>query len=196
MTCGLCVFTALSTWKRAVTVLQSAERSHRLLIGDYLKLFGPSIPRVPGTAIYLSPDPEAIPTTLLHNLKHNKILHDRVIFLHIADADVPRLADRDRVELQIIDAHHVYQITLRYGFMEEPDVPKALELLARHAVPIEPMETTYFLGRTTIAPATRRTLFSWRRELFRFMQRNSPAAAEYYQLAPERVIELGTRVTI
>jgi KUP system potassium uptake protein len=196
LTCGLCVFTALSTWKRAGMVLQAAERNHRLTIDQYMKLFGPDIPRVPGTAIYLSPDPEAIPTTLLHNLKHNKILHERVIFLHIADADVPRLEDRDRVDLHIIDPHRVYQVTLRYGFMEEPDVPKGLELLARHAVRIDPMDTTYFLGRTTIAKAARRNLFTWRRELFRVMQRNSPAAAEYYQLAPERVIELGTRVTI
>lgn len=194
--CGLIVFTALSTWKRAGMVLQAAERNNRLTIDQYMTLFGPEIPRVPGTAVYLSPDPEAIPTTLLHNLKHNKILHERVILLHIADADVPRLDDKDRIEVQIIDPHRVYQITIRYGFMEEPDVPNGLKLLERHAVPIEPMDTTYFLGRTTIAPAARRTLFSWRRELFRFMQRNSPAAAEYYQLAPERVIELGTRLTI
>lgn len=194
--CGMIVFTALSTWKRAGMVLQAAERNNRLTIDQYMTLFGPEIPRVPGTAVYLSPDPEAIPTTLLHNLKHNKILHERVILLHIADADVPRLDDKDRIEVQIIDPHRVYQITIRYGFMEEPDVPNGLKLLERHAVPIEPMDTTYFLGRTTIAPAARRTLFSWRRELFRFMQRNSPAAAEYYQLAPERVIELGTRLTI
>jgi len=194
--CGLIVFTALSTWKRAGMVLQAAERNNRLTIDQYMTLFGPEIPRVPGTAVYLSPDPEAIPTTLLHNLKHNKILHERVIFLHIADADVPRLDDKDRIDVHIIDPHRVYQITIRYGFMEEPDVPKGLKLLERHAVPIDPMDTTYFLGRTTIAPASRRTLFSWRRELFRFMQRNSPAAAEYYQLAPERVIELGTRLTI
>ena len=146
--------------------------------------------------MYLSSDPEAIPTTLLHNLKHNKILHERIIFLTIADADVPRIEERERVEVQIIDPHHVYQITLRYGFMEEPDVPRGLELAARHAVRVEPMETTYFLGRTTIAPAKRQTFFTWRRELFRVMQRNSPAAAEYYKLAPDRVIELGTRVTI
>jgi len=196
LTCGICVFIALSTWKRAGNVLQEAEKSRRVPLDQYMALFGPEIPRVPGTAVYLSADPEAVPTTLLHNLKHNKILHDRVIILHIADADVPRLADRDRVEVNIIDPHHVYQITLKYGFMEEPDVPRGLELAARHAVRIEPMETTYFLGRTTIARAARRGLFTWRRELFRIMQRNSPAAAEYYKLAPERVIELGTRVTI
>ena len=196
LTCGFCVFIALSTWKRAVTFLHDANRKNRLPLDDYMTLFGPDIPRVPGTAIYLSADPEAIPTTLLHNLKHNKILHDRVIILHIADADVPRLEDRDRIEINIIDPHHVYQITLKYGFMEEPDVPRGLELAARHAVRIEPMETTYFLGRTTIAQATRRGLFTWRRELFRVMQRNSPAASEYYKLAPDRVIELGTRVTI
>ncbi len=194
--CGLLVFTALTTWKRAETVLLAAEKSRRIPLEQYMSLFGADIPRVQGTAVYLSPDPKAIPTTLLHNLKHNKVLHERTIFLHIADADSPRVADVDRVEVDIIDPHRVYQITLHYGFMEEPDVPRDLALAARYAVKFEPMETTFFLGKTTLAPALRRGLFTWRRELFRVMQRNSPATAEYFKLPPERVIELGTRVSI
>jgi KUP system potassium uptake protein len=193
---GLVVFTALTTWKRAQTVLAISERSRRLPLASFKQLFGPDIPRVHGTAVYLSSDPEAIPTTLMHNLKHNKVLHERMIFLHIADADSPRIPDADRVEVEVIEPHKVYRVTLRYGFMEEPDVPRGLALAAKHAVRVEPMETTFFLGRTTIATAQKRGLFTWRRELFRFMQRNSPSAAEYFRLSPERVIELGTRVSL
>jgi len=193
---GACVFVALTTWKRAETVLLASERSKRVPLAGFNNLFGPDIPRVPGTAVYLSPDPGAIPATLLHNLKHNKVLHERMIFLHIADEDLPRVDDAERVAVDIIDPHKVYQLTLRYGFMEEPDVPRGLELAARQAVRVDQAQTTYFLGRTTLAPARRRGFFTWRRALFRFMQRNSPAAAEYFKLMPDRVIELGTRVTI
>ena len=88
------------------------------------------------------------------------------------------------------------QVLLRYGFMEEPDVPEGLRLLSRHGLQIDPGETTFFLGKTTLARAKKAGLFTWRRELFRWMQRNSPATAEYFKLTPERVIELGTRVAI
>jgi len=196
LVCALAVFTLLTTWKRAREVIAAREHRQRIPIEQFTALFGPDVPRVPGTAIYLTPDPTAIPVALMHNLKHNKVLHERIVFLHIADADRPRIDDAERVEVEIIDPHKVYVLKLRYGFMEEPDVPRGLELAARYALRFEPMDTTFFLGRTTIAAAKRRGLFTWRRELFRLMQRNAPAPAEYYKLPPERVIELGTRVTL
>jgi KUP system potassium uptake protein len=137
-----------------------------------------------------------VPVALLHNLKHNKVLHERIVFLHIADADQPRVPESERVEVEVIDPHKVYLLTLNYGFMQEPDVPKGLELAARYALKFDEMETTFFLRRTTIARARQRGLFTWRRELFRLMQRNAPATVEYFKLPPDRVIELGTRVTI
>jgi KUP system potassium uptake protein len=140
-----------------------------------------------------------VPTVLMHNLKHNKVLHERIVFLTIADADVPRIRDRERTELNVIDPRHVYQVSLRYGFMEQPDVPKGLRLLQQHygrGLAFEPAETTFFLGKTTLARAAKPGLFTWRRELFRWMQRNSPATAEYFKLIPGRVVELGTRITI
>jgi KUP system potassium uptake protein len=157
---------------------------------------GPGIPRVEGTAVYLSPDPESVPPVLLHNLKHNKVLHERIVFLTIVDEEVPHVPDEERTFVRVIERGRVYQALLHYGFMEEPDVPRGLKLLARHGLTFEPMLTTFFLGKSTIARATRPGLLTWRRELFRWMQRNSPATAEYFNLLPERVIELGTRVTI
>jgi KUP system potassium uptake protein len=194
--CGVVLFVALTTWKRAETILASHESRRRLPLAEFAKLCGPEIPRVPGTAVYLSADPETVPTVLLHNLKHNKVLHERIVFLTLVDADEPRIADRERTEVTVMEIGRVYQVKLHFGFMEEPDVPKGLKLLARHGLRFEPMETTFFLGKTALARAAKPGLFTWRRELFRWMQRNSPATAEYFKLMPERVVELGTRVSL
>jgi KUP system potassium uptake protein len=199
LACGLVLFVTLTTWKRAETILASHEAGRRVRLEEFLKLFGPDIPRVPGTAVYLSPDPKSVPTVLMHNLKHYKVLHERIVFLTIVDADVPRIPDSDRTELNVIEPHHVYQVSLHYGFMEEPDVPKGLLLLQKHygrGLAFEPATTTFFLGKTTLARAAKPGLFTWRRELFRWLQRNSPATAEYFKLVPGRVVELGTRITI
>jgi KUP system potassium uptake protein len=196
LACGLVVFTMLTTWKRAEGVVTAREGKIRVPVETFSAMLGADIPRVEGTAVYLSPDSGSVPPVLLHNLKHNKVLHERVVFLTIMDTDVPRLADAGRTELRVIERGRLYQALLSYGFMEEPDVPRGLKLLERHGLTFEPMQTTYFLGKSTIARATRPGLFTWRRELFRWMQRNSPATAEYFNLVPERVVELGTRVTI
>jgi len=196
LACGLVIFTMLTTWKRAEGVVTAREGKIRVPVEAFPAMLGPDMPRVEGTAVYLSPDSSSVPPVLLHNLKHNKVLHERVVFLTIVDADVPRLADGERTELRVIERGRLYQALLSYGFMEEPDVPHGLKLLERHGLRLEPMQTTFFLGRSTIARAARPGLLTWRRELFRWMQRNSPATAEYFKLLPERVVELGTRVTI
>jgi KUP system potassium uptake protein len=197
LACGLVLFVALTTWKRAETILTSHEARRRVPVADFLKLFGPDIPRVPGTAVYLSPDPKSVPTVLMHNLKHNKELHERIVFLTIADADVPRIPDRERIDLNVIEPRRVYQVSLLYGFMEQPDVPQGLSLLQQYnGIALEAADTTFFLGKATLARAAKPGLFTWRREVFRWMQRNSPATAEYFRLVPGRVVELGTRITI
>ena len=194
--CGLAIFVMLTTWKRAETVLAAHDSRVRIPVDSVTTLFGADIPRVSGTAVYLSPDRGRIPTVLLHNLKHNKVLHERIVFLTIVDEDRPRIAEDERTEVRVIERGHFYEAALHYGFMEEPDVTSGIQLLARHGLKFEPDDTTFFLGKSTLAKAQKRGLFTWRRELFRWMQRNSPATAEYFKLRPERVIELGTRVSI
>ncbi len=194
--CGLALFTLLTTWKRAATILTAHERNKRVPLDAFQTLCSADIPRVPGTAVYLSSDAGSVPAVLLHNLKHNKVLHQRIVFLTIGNEDVPHINDQERTEVQVIERGHVYQATLHYGFMEQPDVPKGLKLLERHGLKFETLETTFFLGKATLARAAKPGLFTWRRELFRWMQRNSPASAEYFGLPPDRVIELGTRVTL
>ncbi len=196
LVCGLALFLMLTTWKRAETILTLHETRKRVPLDAFPTLCGADVARVPGTAVYLSPDPGSVPTALMHNLKHNKVLHQRIVFLTIGNEDVPRVADFDRTEVRVIERGHVYQATLHYGFMEEPDVPKGLKLLERHGLKFEALETTFFLGKATLARAAKPGLFTWRRGLFRWMQRNSPATAEYFKLLPDRVIELGTRVTL
>ena len=196
LACALLIFAMLTTWKRAESVVLSREGKFRLPVDAFPAMCGSETPYVEGTAIYLSPDPETVPPVLLHNLKHNKVLHERIVFLTIIDEEVPHVPDSERTYVRVVERGRVYRALLRYGFMEEPDVPKGLKLLARHGLTFDSMGTTFFLGKSTIARATKPGLFTWRRELFRWMQRNSPATAEYFKLLPERVIELGTRVTI
>ncbi len=119
----------LTTWKQAEPILASHESSKRVPLNAFPTLCSADIPRVPGTAVYLSPDPGSVPTALMHNLKHNKVLHQRIVFLTIGNRDVPRVTDHERTEVRVIERGHVYQVTLHYGFMEEPNVPKGLKLL-------------------------------------------------------------------
>jgi KUP system potassium uptake protein len=193
--CGLVIFTLLTTWKRATDILSAAAARKDVAIEGFFEHLG-EVAVVPGTAVFLSADPSAVPATMLHNLKHNKVVHERVVFLTLATADVPRLPDGERTAVRVLIPKRAYQATVTYGFMEEPDVMRALALLARHGLRFERDETTFFLGKSTIARAERPGLFTWRRGLFRWMQRNSPSAAEYYRLPPDRVIELGTQLTL
>jgi KUP system potassium uptake protein len=193
--CGLAVFTLLTTWKRATDYLNSGAARRRVPVEGFFEHLG-EVATVPGTAVFFSADPDTVPVTLLHNLKHNKVLHERVVFFTIATADVPRLPSTERTEVRVIVHKRVYQATVRYGFMEDPDAMRALALLARHGLRFERDATTFFLGKSTIARAERPGLFTWRRELFRWMQRNSPSAVEYFNLPPDRVIELGTQLSL
>ena len=168
----------------------------RVSLAVFLPHLGDSIQRMQGTAIFFTSDPESVPTTLLHNLKHNKVLHEWLVFVHIRTEDVPRIPDDERTEVDIIEPKKIYRVALRYGFREEPAILKGLQSLAQRGLSFEMAETTFFLGKSTIAKTEKRGLFTWRRELFRRMQKNAPSAAEYFQLPPDRVIELGTQISV
>ncbi len=192
---GLVVFTLLTTWKRATEYLNAGAARRKVPLEGFFEHLG-EVATVPGTAVFFSADPDTVPTTLLHNLKHNKVLHERVVFFTIVTADVPRVPDDERTEVRPVVPKRVYQANVRYGFMEDPDAMRALALLARHGLRFERNETTFFLGKSSIPRAERPGLFTWRRELFRWMQRNRPSAVEYFRLPPDRVIELGTQITL
>ncbi len=193
---AMIVFTALTTWKKATDLIHAREIQRRVPLAGFLPALGPTIQRVPGTAIFLTGDPDSVPTTLLHNLKHNKVLHERLVFIHIRTEDVPRVPDDERTDVDVLEAKKIFRVTLRYGFREEPDMMKGLQLLARRGLVFDMQETTFFLGKSTIAKAEKKGLFTWRRELFRRMQKNAPTAAEYFRLPADRVIELGTQIAV
>ena len=193
--CGLTMFTALTTWKRGTEVIRWNAAKRRVPLQGFFERLG-DVPRVPGTAVYLSRDPRCVPTTFTHNLKHNKVLHERIFFFTISTEDEPRIPDDERTDIEVLEPKRLYLVTFRYGFMESPDVLKGLKLLEKRGLPFELGQTTFFLGKSTIAPAAKRGFFTWRRELFRWMQRNAPSATEYLNIPPECTIELGTRITV
>jgi KUP system potassium uptake protein len=189
------LFTMLTTWKLAADTITASEEARRVPIEGFLQTMA-EVPRVPGTAVFFSAERDSVPTTLLHNLKHNKVLHERIVFLTIVTEEVPRLPDEERTEIDVLERGRCYKVALHYGFREEPDVPYALKLLAQRGLAFDVEDTTFFLGKTMLARAEKRGLFTWRRELFRWMQKNAPSAAEYFRLPPARVIELGTQITV
>jgi KUP system potassium uptake protein len=193
--CGLAIFTMLTTWKRGTEIIRWNAASKRIPLEGFFDRLG-EVARVPGTAVYLSRDPGCVPTTLSHNLKHNKVLHERIFFFTIATEDDPRIPDDERTDVEVLEMKRLYQVTFRYGFMEGPDVLRGLKLLEKRGLHFDLAQTTFFLGKSTIAPAVKRGLFTWRRELFRWMQRNSPNATEYLNIPPESAIELGTRIVV
>jgi KUP system potassium uptake protein len=192
---AVALFTLLTTWKLAADTITAREETRRVPLEGFVDSMA-GVQRVPGTAVFFSAERDSVPTTLLHNLKHNKVLHERVVFLTIVTEEVPRVSDEDRTEIDVLERGRCYKVLLHYGFREEPDILHALRLLAQRGLHFEIEDTTFFLGKTTLARAERRGLFTWRRELFRWMQKNSPTAAEYFRLPPARVIELGMQISV
>ena len=193
--CGLAIFTLLTTWKRGSEVLTADAAAKHVPLKGFCEHLS-SITRVPGTAVFFAANREVVPTTLLHNLKHNKVLHERVVFLTVTTEDVPKVADDERIEIEILMPQSVYQVIVRYGFMENPDAMHVLKLMSARGLRLDVNETTFFLGKSTIARAERHGLFTWRRELFRRIQRNALSATEYFRLPPDRVVELGTQLRL
>ncbi|MCC7079442.1 MAG: KUP/HAK/KT family potassium transporter [Burkholderiales bacterium] len=189
------LFTMLTTWKLAADTITASEEARRVPTEGFMATMA-EVPRVPGSAIFFTAERNSVPTALLHNFKHNKVLHDRLVFLSVVTDDVPRLPDAERVEIDVIERGHCYAVALHYGFREEPDIPQALKLLAQRGLNFELEETTFFLGKTRLARAEKPGPFTWRRDLFRWMQNNSPSAAEYFHLPPARVIEIGTQISV
>ena len=155
--------------------------------------------RVPGTAVFMTSEAAGAPVVLFHHLKHNKCLHERVILLSIRTAEIPYVEDNDRVFVELLD-HGFARVTAEYGFMESPDVKEVMKLLQLRGMNTKPMETSFFLGSETLIPQQRArtpgglTMSLWRKKLFALMSRNAQSAAAFFQLTPNRVVELGTQI--
>ena len=196
MLIGLAVFVILSTWKRGRQLLMRRIKGEGLLLEPFLEqLAKDDITRVPGTAVFLSANPDTIPHALLHNLAHNKVLHERVAFVTVITEDEPHINPGDRIELSEM-GHGFLRIIIHYGFMDDQDVPAALRLCAAYHQPFEIMQTSFFLSRETIISTALPGMARWREGLFIQMARNAEGAMTFFNIPTNRVVELGSQVEI
>jgi len=193
---GIVVFTILTTWKRGRQLLIARQRVENLPLEPFLKSLIASAPtRVPGTAVYMNVSTQTVPHALLHNLAHNKILHERLVFLTVATEGVPYVPDSERVEIHML-VPNTYQLLVRYGFQDNPDIPYALALCEKQGLIFNLMEVSFFLSRETLIPSQLPGMALWRDRLFALMSRNAATAMEFFKIPPNRVIELGAQVEI
>ena len=189
------MFTVLSTWRRGTEIVRARKDASPRSRGDAFALDLSGIQRVSGTAVFFSSGRSGHPTSFLHNLRHNRVAHEQVIFLTVDFVDQPRVADHDRLEIER-GGNGIVRIVALFGFREEPDIHHVLVLARRRGIEIDPAETSYFTSKPVIVSSSRRGLFGWRRSLFGWMLQNSSSTASYFALPPNRVVELGTQVAI
>ena len=190
------VFSLLSTWKTGRMVLGKRLRERAYPFDLFLKDLNRTRPhRVPGTAIFMTGSGAGVPPTLIHNLRHNKVLHANIVLLTVTTEDVPHVSRERAIELEPLSAGF-FRVTLRYGFMEEPGVPEAISEARARGLPIDKDDITYFLGRETLLPANHPGMAPWREKLFALMSRNAMRATAFFRIPPERVVELGMQVEL
>jgi KUP system potassium uptake protein len=188
------VFTLLATWKRGRQLLLEKMRAGTIALEPFLASIVAHPPlRVPGTAVFLTASAEGVPHAMLHNLIHNKVLHERVMLLTVITEDVPHVPDIDYVEVQPL-GNNFYRIIMRFGFKDEPDIPRTLEQCKEYGVEFNMMETSFFLSRETVIPTVAPGMALWREKLFVSMSRNAGSATAYFKIPTNRVVELGTQV--
>jgi KUP system potassium uptake protein len=194
---GLAIFTVMSTWKRGRELLLEAITANDPELLPFVKSLAAeeNLPRAPRTAVYAVANPNTVPQALMHNLKHNFVLHEQNLILTVVFHEVPWVPFEERVSVQQL-VRGFWQVQVNYGFMNKPDIPQALELCAQHGLRIEPMSTSYFLSREVVVPTKGPGMVTWRERLFAAMSRNAGSVAEFFKLPNNAVIELGTRVQI
>ncbi|HVF38703.1 MAG TPA: potassium transporter Kup [Gemmatimonadaceae bacterium] len=191
---ALVIFTLMTTWNRGRRIVQDLLAQGSLPLDLFLNDVAKHKPyRVPGTAVFMTSNPDGAPLVLLHHLKHNKVLHEHVILLSILSANVPQIPDNERIEAKQL-GEGFSRVTARYGFMETADVPAVLASCKESGIRAEPRETTYYLGRERLLPHGQTKLAGWRKKLYVFMSRNSRTATEYFNIPPNRVVKLGAQI--
>ena len=197
---GTIVFIVMATWRRGRVLAAAAQRRLAIPLGSFIKSLAANPPhRVPGTAVFMAVDPDGVPNAMMHNLKHNKVLHERVVFLTVVIRDVPWVADAERIAVQPL-GQGFFRLRVEFGFMDRPDVAASLELCRSHGLEFDLMQTTFFLSRASVVPAASEAgkdgMAEWRESLFATMARNARTAADYYNIPANCVIELGTKIAI
>nr|WP_245557149.1 potassium transporter Kup [Elioraea tepidiphila] len=196
LTLGLALFALMTSWKRGRDLIFDRWRTDSLPLASFLARLPQSRTiRVPGTAAFMTGNPDYVPNALLHNLKHNKVLHERVLFITVLTDDIPVVPAERRVIVEQL-APGIHRVILHYGFMESPNIPRALAELKAHGIDADPMQVSFFLGREVVVPAQVPKMPFWRHWLFLVMARNAVPATEFFRIPSDRVVELGVRVAI
>ena len=193
---GAIVFTLLTTWKRGRSLLMRRLADDAMPLELFIQSIEASPPtRVPGTAVFLTSTQNRVPHALLHNLKHNKVLHERVVFLTIVTEDIPYVPDEERYEIKPLGCDF-FRMVANYGFKDDPDVPELLEDCGRRGFVFDMMETSFFVSRETLFATVTPGMALWREKLFVSMSKNATKASEFFQVPTNRVVELGTQVEL
>jgi KUP system potassium uptake protein len=195
---GIVLFTMMRTWRRGRELLREENRKEGMALDAFLPslMLAPPV-RVPGMAVFLTSDPTVVPHALLHNLKHNKVLHEHNAIVTVETLGVPYVRRRMRLTVEPLDGEDFHRVIVRFGFMEIPDVPKALSRNGeRHGLDFDPMETTYFVSRESIAVGRHPGMPAWRNKLFAVMHRNAALASNFFRIPGNRMVEMGTQVEI
>ncbi|MBP6155603.1 MAG: potassium transporter Kup [Polaromonas sp.] len=193
---GAAMFTLMTTWKQGRKLLAQKQKVDGIDLKSFLEAVFVSPPsRVEGTAVFLSPESGRVPNALLHNLKHNKVLHDRNLFVTVRNHEVPWIGMSKRLEVETL-GHHCWQLVLNYGFKNDPDLPKALEQMKSRGCDVDPMTTSYFLSRDNVVPSFGEGMAPWREKLFAQMHHNASGAADFLNLPSNAVVELGSKIEI
>jgi KUP system potassium uptake protein len=186
---------AFMVWNRGREILVTKLYRDAMPIREFLEHWDRTTERVSGTAVFMTSNPAVIPTAFLHNLKHNHVVHERVVLMKVNVEDFPRVPDATRIEVEKL-GKGFHQVIVHYGFMERPDVPRALELCRQFGLSFDLMQTTFFLGRETLIPARRSELRRWQAALFIAMQATALSATRFFRIPANRVVEMGTQVEI
>jgi KUP system potassium uptake protein len=193
---GAMIYLLLSTWKKGRGLLASRLRERLYPFDRFMQDITERPPhRVPGTAVFMTSNLIGTPPTLLHNLEHNQVLHERVVLLTVVTSDAPHVDEDGRLSVETL-GQGFYRVTLRYGFMEEPDVPAALANGAARGLPLAAEKMTFFLGLETLLSTHREGMGRWREQLFAVMSRNAVRATSFFRIPPERVVELGMQIEL
>jgi KUP system potassium uptake protein len=193
---GLFAFTIMSTWRRGRELVLRELKHSGLALDPFIASVTSHPPlRVPGTAIFLTANANAVPNALLHNLKHNKVLHERNVLLKVETLEVPVAEYGERTEITAL-GHEFYRLVIRFGFAEDPDIPAAMERCEAKGMGFDMMDTTFFISRETVVATDRPGMPLWRDKLFAFLSRNASSATAFFRIPGNRLIELGTQVEI
>jgi KUP system potassium uptake protein len=184
------------TWTRGAQILSDKTRRDSVPLVELSEILKARAPhRAPGTAIFLTSDPDIAPVALMHNLKHNKVLHEKNIILTVVTAETPRVREDDRIRIEPVN-DDFKKVFISYGFMESPNLPKALGLCRKLGLKFDIMATSFFLGRRSIVPSAQSGMPLWQDKIFIFLMKNAANPTDFYKIPPGRVVELGTQVSV